>query len=175
MNLLDLIHRTSFLGQEFLTWLWYRSDQQGGVFNLGGEHGEIEAWFDDRLVISSLAVDAQENLFKGGHPTTSAEAMTALQKGKKASEAKLRVIKGAKEWSFILKADNLAVGSVKIPAVLSKEYDDKFYERMMLLEELDQMVKALFKQFLLLRVSPEWEGEEIPAIQSWVAAGTTEA
>lgn len=175
MNLLDLIHRTAFLGGEFLTWLWFRSDQQGGVFNLGGELGEVEVWFDDRLVVSSLAVDAQENLFKGGHPTSSAEAMTALKKGKKASEAKLRAIKGAKEWSFILKAEGLQVGSVKIPAVLSKEYDDKFYERMMLLEELDQMVKALFRQFLLLRVTPAWEDEEIPAIQRWVADGAKSA
>ena len=108
MTLLDLIHRTAFLGGEFLTWLWYRSDQQGGVFHLGGEIGEIELWFDDRLVVSSLSVDAMENLFKGGHPTSSAEAMAALKKGKKASEAKLRAIKGAKEWSFILSPNSPA-------------------------------------------------------------------
>lgn len=170
MNLLDLIHRTSHLGPEFLTWVWYRSDQQGGVFSLPDPIGEVELWFDDRLVVAGLAVDAQENLFKGGHPSSSPEAMAALKMGKKAAEARLKLIIGSKEWSFILKADGLAVSGVKIPALLQKEEDDKFYERMMLLEELDDTLKALFKQFLDLRTSDAWEADEVPAIRRWIAA-----
>ena len=31
MNLFESINQTRFLGKEFLTWLWYRSESAGGV------------------------------------------------------------------------------------------------------------------------------------------------
>lgn len=169
MDLIDLINRTSFLGPEFLTWLWYRSEKQQGTFDAGGELGPFELWFDDKLTVGSPAVNAQENLFKGGHPATSLEARTALRLGKLASEAKLRVVRASQEWSFTLKADRLEAAGVKIPAVLSREDEEVLNERMILVEQLDMMLKALLTQFLVLRVSPEWEGDELPAMRHWVA------
>lgn len=170
MDLMDLINRTSFLGPEFLTWLWYRSDLQGGVFDAGGELGPFELWFDDKLVIAAPAVNAMESSFKGGHPASSVEARTSLRLGKLASEAKLRVVRASQEWSFVLKADQLQTTGIKIPAVLSQEDDEVLNERMILVEQLDTMLKALLRQFLELRVSPAWENDELPAIRAWVAS-----
>ena len=169
MDLIDLINRTSFIGPEFLTWLWYRSELQQGVFDAGGEIGPFELFFDDKLTIASPAVNAQENHFKGGHPATSAEARLALKLGKLASEARLKVQRASQEWSFSLKADRLEPSSVRIPAVLSREDDEVLNERMVLLEQLDAMLKALLRQFLVLRTSPEWESTELPAVRAWVA------
>lgn len=168
MDLLDRIHRTAFLGAEFLTWLWYESEQREGVFALDGDFGEFEVWFDDKLVVGSAAINAQENLFKGGHPTSSLEAKTALRLGKLAHEAKLRVVRGAQEWTFGFKAADLSLASVRVPAVLAKEHDEKFFERMELLEQLDQMVKGLYGQFLAARLTPEWATERLPKIHAWV-------
>ena len=174
MDLLDQIHRTAFLGPEFLSWLWYRADKTEGEFALykadgtkDTEFGPFELWFEDKLVVGSHAVDAQENSFKGGQPADSLEAHTALRLGKQAHEAKLRIVRGGQEWTFLFKALAFQVSGVKIPAVLSKEDDDRFYERMFLLEQLDQMVKGLFSQFLKRRLSPEWDAE-LTAIQAWV-------
>jgi hypothetical protein len=169
MDLIDLINRTSFLGPEFLTWLWYRSEKQQGVFDAGGEIGPFELWFDDKLTIGSPAVNAQENLFKGGHPATSVEARIALRLGKQPSDAKLRIVRASQEWSFSLKADRLEPTGVKIPAVLSREDEEVLNERMVLIEQLDTMLKSLLAQFLVLRVSPEWGETELPAMQRWVA------
>jgi hypothetical protein len=171
MDLLDLINRTSFLGPEFLTWLWYRSELQQGVFDAGGELGPFELWFDDKLTVGSVAINAQENLFKGGHPASSVEARIALRLGKQPSDAKLRIVRASQEWSFSLKADRLEAAGVKLPAVLSREDDEVLTERMVLIEQLDTMLKALLRQFLLLRVSPDWAAVELPAIQAWVASG----
>lgn len=171
MDLLDLINRTSFLGPEFITWLWYRCEKQGGAFDAGGELGPFELWFDDKLTISSPALNAQENLFKGGHPATSEEARTALRLGKQASDAKLRVVRAGQEWSFSLKADGLQTTGIKIPAVLSVEDSEVLNERMILVEQLDAMLKKLLADFLRLRVSPEWEAVELPAMRRWVETG----
>lgn len=176
MDLLDQMHRTAFLGAEFLTWLWYRSELQEGVFTLneklmGAEDAppSFEVWFDDKLIVGSHLVDAQENHFKGGHPTSSLEARTALRLGKLATEAKLRIVRGTQEWTLSFKAANFSLGGVKVPAVLAKEDDEKFYERMFLLEQLDQMMLGLYGQFLAIRLGESWEKEELPQIRTWIA------
>lgn len=174
MDLLDQMHRTAFLGSEFLTWLWHCSDVNEGNFDVGdvvqdalGGGGDFELWFEDKLLMGSPTVDAQENHFKGGQPTTSLEAHTALRLGKLAREAKLRIVRGTQEWAFSLKADSLTLNGVKVPAVLAKEENEAFTERMELLEQLDWMIKALFAHFLRLRLSPQWHSDVLPALQSW--------
>ncbi len=172
MDLLDSIHRTTFLGAEFITWLWFKSEHNDGVFDIGdAEFGSFDVLFEDKLTVGSMTVNAQENHFKGGHPTSSLEARSALRLGKLAHEAKLRIIRGSQEWSFLLKGHMLATASVKIPAILSKESDDKFYERMYLIEQLDRIIKGLFSQFLAIRLANAWEAEELPAIRAWIAGG----
>ncbi|MCB9554148.1 MAG: hypothetical protein H6705_20155 [Myxococcales bacterium] len=174
MDLLDRMHRVAFLGPEFLTWLWFRSETGGGEFALDPEWGDFELWFEDKLLVGSVVVNAQENLFKGGHPAASLEARTALRLGKFATDAKLRIVRGAQEWVFGLKASDLVPSGIKLPAVLSKEDDDQFYERMFLLEQLDTMIKGLFGLFLKLRVSKRWLDDELPTIQRWIKGDDVE-
>jgi hypothetical protein len=97
-----------------------------------------------------------------------------LRLGKFATDAKLRIVRGAQEWVFGLKATDLVPSGIKLPAVLSKEDDDQFYERMFLLEQLDTMIKGLFGLFLKVRVSPRWMSDELPTIQRWIAGGDVE-
>ncbi len=174
MDLLDKMHRVAFLGPEFLTWLWFRSETGSGEFALDPEFGDFEVWFEDKLVVGSATVNAQENLFKGGHPAGSLEARTALRLGKFATDAKLRIVRGAQEWTFGLKANDLVPSGIKLPGVLSKEDDEIFYERMFLLEALDTMLKGLFGLFLKVRVSPQWAADELPTIQRWIAGEDVE-
>ncbi len=39
MDLVDLIAEKRFLGQEFLTWLWWKSEERGGSVSLPGPGG----------------------------------------------------------------------------------------------------------------------------------------
>lgn len=179
MALLDQIHRTAFLGAEFLTWLWFRSEHDEnftvGEMDTGESLEPFELYFDDKLTVGSAIVNAQENLFKGGHPSSSLEARTALKLGKLAHEAKVRIMRGTQEWSFVLRAENIAVSGVKLPAVLSREEDDRFYERMFLQEELDHMIKGLFAVFLRRRLADSWESVDLPAIQAWIRGEEVDA
>ncbi len=58
MDLIDRIHHTRFLGREFLTWLWYRTELQEEIFRLENAPPMMIS-FDDRLVLEA-AVDATE-------------------------------------------------------------------------------------------------------------------
>ena len=113
-------------------------------------------------------MNAQENLFRGGHPTSSLEAHAALRLGKLATEARVRLVKGAQEWTFVFKSAELSVSAVQVPAVLSKNDEDRFYERMFLIEELEKMINFIYRTFLEVRVSEAWTNDLLPRIRTWV-------
>ena len=168
MSLLDDVASAEFLGSEFLTWLWYMEEQNEGCFELDGELGDVELWFDDRLTMASAALDDQEDSFKGGRPTNSVEARAALKLGKLVQSAKVRLIQGDQEWSCTLKASPLSMSGIKLPEMLSQDLHAAFFERMMLLDHVDTLFKGLYRRFLSARLGTEWDEVHLPALHAWV-------
>ena len=123
MDLVSRINNTSFLGREFLTWMWFRAEGNEGIFKLGERY--VEVYFDDKLTLEALGDIKETNVIKSEAPTETEEARASLQSGKHVAEARLRFVAEQKQWAVTLKADDLAMGSLKIPGILSKEDDDK--------------------------------------------------
>lgn len=174
MDLSDRIKRAEFLGAEFITWLWFCETTQDGIFDLGGDLGQIEVGFEDRLTMSSTALDEQENSFKGGRPSMSLEAQTALRLGKLARQAKIRITQGEQEWQLVLRSAPLMMSAIRLPEITTKGGQTQFYERMFLLEHLDRLYRALYQYFLTLRLSERWEEEVLPLLNQWIAHGEIE-
>lgn len=187
MDIITAINSTRFLGREFLTWLWYRSSNQDGVFHLTdgptspaapragrpggsaeGAGGTIELWFDATLTLEAQGEVKEQNVIKAEHPTETPEAHAAILTGKVVSAARLRVVSGQKQWTFGIKGETLGLSSIKIPALLSREDDDQLYERFMLVEEIEDIVNSLYQQFIELRMDDDGWRPEIQAIRSWV-------
>jgi hypothetical protein len=166
MDIINRINATRYLGREFLTWLWYRSATQQGIFELAD--GAVEVWFDARLTLESQGDLKEQNVIKAESPTETTEAHAALLTGKLVSEARLRIVSGQKQWSLAMKGDTLGLSGVKIPALLSREDDDQLYERFMLIEEIEDMIGALYRQFMELRLDDSLWRPEIQAIRTWV-------
>ncbi len=167
MDLIDLINTRRFLGAEFLMWLWFRADCFDGIMEVDG-HGSLEVIFDDALTLEAYLAETERNDFRGGAPAFSAEAKTALRHGKRSEKAKLRIIKDAREWVFTLKAESMDLSGMKIPAVLSKEDSEVFFERMYLLEEIEEIIENIYREFLGIRLSERWIDDYLPAMQKWI-------
>lgn len=168
MNLFDSINQTRFLGKEFLTWLWYRSELQGGSFTVGAEDN-VTLWFDDKIVLELAFDNVREvNTIRGENPTGTEEAKAALRMGKKVAVAKLGMSKASRDWSFSLNGEELAMSGVKVPALLAAEEDEQVLERLTLLEELEVAVDDLYRQFMTLRTDLTAWKTELKAIQTWV-------
>lgn len=166
MDIINAIESTRFLGAEFLSWLWFRAEATGGNLDLEG-HGEIEVIFEDRLVLETVAGDRERHVLSGLAPGLTREAGVALEMGKSAVEAKARIIKDSRAWSFSLVAQDLALKSIRIPKVLSSEDDDRFQERLYLMEELESIIESLYQGFLELRLSDGW-ASQLEEIRGWV-------
>lgn len=172
MDLVDLIQTRRFLGGEFLMWLWYKGECLDGLMNIP-EHGNVEIWFDDQMTLEAYLAETERNDLKGGSPAYSPEARIALRQGKRVSKVKLGILKEGREWALSLKAESMDMSGVKIPALLSREEEEQFYERMYLLEELEDIMKALYKEFITIRLSTYWDSAILPKMREWIQSDET--
>jgi hypothetical protein len=164
LDLVDLIEKRRFVGQEFLVFLWFESELFEGRFDVPG-FGPAELWLEGQI---TLTQDKEQSKLKGSAPSAAPEAHEALRQGKLPTQARVRISRGELEYAFLFTADKFALSAVKLPSLVKEETDEQFYERMYLLEELESLLGALYGEFLALRLSTLWETDAMPAIRAWV-------
>jgi len=163
-DLIERIERNRFAGREFLLWLWFESELfETNLAPTGAP--QCAMWFETRM---TLSFERDESVLKSAMPAASPEAKEALRQGKLPKEARLRMNAGEREFAWMLRGDTLALASVSIPAELKDKGDEVhevFYERMRLLEELEAILEALWRDFLTLRLSEAWNTTLVPMLK----------
>ncbi|AKT43716.1 hypothetical protein [Chondromyces crocatus] len=171
MDLVDLIEKRRFLGREFLLWLWFQGDLRENRFDVE-DFGPCDIQLEGQL---TLTQEKEQSRLKGAIPSAAPEAREALRQGKLPTQARMRIERGELTFTFVLQSDSLALSGVRIPAQVKEEEDERFYERMYLVEELEAMLGALYSEFLAQRLSTSWEQTVAPAIRAWVRGETVDA
>lgn len=174
MDLVDLIAEKRFLGQEFLTWLWFKSEERGGAINLPGE-GDIQVVFEKHLLLEHGEGTSREKVICHGLQAELKEARTGLATGKKIEQARIYLARNDYEWRLSLKGSLLEYRNVKPPKAMSQSEESgdpaaqegRFLDRIGMLEILTRTIDELFRIFLKTRVSPEWPGE-LAKIRAWI-------
>jgi hypothetical protein len=165
-DLLERIESTRFLGSEFLLWLWLRAELINQPIELG-DFGSYDVWLDNHLTLQS-DIDPNERVtVRGAAPSGSPEAREAVRSQKFPVRARLALRNEERDFACVLVAQRYAVASGKIPAVLTKDTDDAFQERMTLVERLSLSLDRLYAAFLAERLSDIWQKGWEPAIVSW--------
>jgi recombination associated protein RdgC len=174
MDLVDIIVEKRFVGQEFLTWLWFKSEERGGTVYLPGE-GDIQVVFEKHMLLESGEGESHERLICRGLQTELQEARTGLRMGKKLEQARIYLAKGEYEWNLTLSATLFEYRNVKLPKTLSsgEESSDpvaqegRILERLGMAEEVMRTLDELFRVFLKLRVSNGWPDEQAK-LTTWI-------
>ena len=176
MDLVDIIAEKYFLGQEFLTWLWYKSEERGGSIDLP-DIGDLTVVFEKHILLESGDGDSFEKVICQGLQAELKEARTALRMGKKLEQARILLGRGEYEWNLTIKASRFEFKSVKTPKTMadSEETDDpdavegRILEKIGLYEEALHLVDELFRLYLKIRLSASW-AEELTKVQNWINA-----
>jgi len=174
VDLVDRIETTRFLGGEFVLWLWFSRDVLDGVLAIPGQ-GVVEIALESSLVLVDPLEDKERVTIRGRDPLGSPEAEHALLLGKLPRQVGLRFTFDQNEWVAMLDAASFALSSVKLPALLSEGEEEHFHERLRFLEQLHDLVQGLYRQFLRVRLSPEWESGLLPAMQRWLRGEVLDA
>lgn len=167
MGLLESIEGATFLGEEFLTWLWFRSETAPDI-DLG-DLGAVTVELGDPLTLrGGESDDAVQVGLKGERASASAEARAALREGKKLCKCRLRLKRDEIAWPCALNADDLGVGSLGLPVPKGVPMPDGLIMRAEKIEEFTQIYFRLFETFLDLRLREDQWDDVLGAMRKWV-------
>lgn len=179
MDLVDLMVEKRFLGQEFLTWLWWKSEERGGSVELPGL-GDITVVFEKHMLLESGEGESSEKIICSGLQAELQEARTGLQMGKKLEQARVVIGHNDYEYVFTFAAALMEYRNVRLPKTEATENDKSanpeevegmILERIFLFEELIKLVNELFRLFLNVRLGTEWR-DELNKIRQWVGSAS---
>ncbi|HDQ39866.1 MAG TPA: hypothetical protein ENN39_02395 [Desulfonatronum sp.] len=159
------------IGQDYLTWLWFRSEQNNGQWQTV-EGAPFGLAFEGRVMVQSGEGESLETAVCSGPGAELHEARTGLVRGKKVQQAKLRLEEDGHEWRVTVKAEDFSLSGFKTPKVdfhleEGQDPDGPFLEKMYLLERALFFFDQLFLRFLKLRFSSDWD-KELQALRSWL-------
>ena len=159
-----------FLGEEFLTWLWFRWETQGGEFTLSGGR-VVGVALDDFLTFAALNEDETEQTLRRGLPTRTAEARTALRQGRLLRKARLLLAEGDRQWTATLDGPTLSLSGVKLPddAEECESEADRTSDRAANWLTLHEIVQALYGVFLKERLRDDYRADGAEAMAAWMA------
>lgn len=159
-----------FLGEEFLTWLWFRWETEGGEFHLPGGR-VVGLALDDFLTFAAPSDDDTEQTLRHGLPTRTEEARTALRQGHRLRRARFLLAEGSRQWSATFDAREMTLVGVKLPEDAEEcESDvDRTADRAANWLALQEIVTALYGQFLRERLAPGYLGAGAEKQAQWMA------
>ncbi len=157
------------LGQEFLTWLWYRSEARPDAF-ADNSGNAFEVYMEHRVVVQGGEGDKLETASVSGTLSPLREARFGLATGKKVTRATVRLEQDGMGSRLSLKAEDFAVG-LKGPKLERAEPDDDpdalLLERLFLIDNCMALFDSLYASFLRLRLSPQWK-DEAQDVRRWL-------
>ena len=162
------------LGQEFLTWLWFRSET-GNVFRMETPEHDGEPFtvaMEQRIVVRGGEGENQETATVVGSFSPLREARLGLLTGKQVVRALVRLEKDGMDWQVTLKAEDFSINSLRTPPIsrddAAEDPDAVFLEKIYLLDQALDMLDEMFRQFLTLRLSPAAWQTEAKAVAEWM-------
>ncbi|MFO1077501.1 MAG: hypothetical protein U1E73_07220 [Planctomycetota bacterium] len=159
-----------FLGEEFLTWLWYRWETDGGEYALSAGRS-VGVALDDFLSFAAPSEDETEQTLRRGLPTRTAEARTALRQGRRLKKAKLIVAEGSRQWLCTLDAPTMTLSGVRLPedAEDIESPQDRTADRAANWLALHEVVSAVYGVFLRERLGSGYLADGGEKQAQWMA------
>ncbi|NLL82832.1 MAG: recombination-associated protein RdgC [Lentisphaerae bacterium] len=154
------------LGMDFLTWLWFFWESDGGVIRLSNGR-QAGIMLEGPLTFFREGEGAHEALLRKGSPLDSREAGVALVCGKKLKRVKLVIAEGEQVMTATVDSE-FAFRGLKLPKVEQLDAAGKFQERMIHIENYWSICFELYDRFLDLRVDTEAWAAVTNEIHEWV-------
>ncbi|MEW6744273.1 MAG: hypothetical protein AB1486_16085 [Planctomycetota bacterium] len=166
ISIADLSADTAFLGDEFLTWLWFRMETGEGTLDLPG-FGEVGVAFDRYLEFHDELSGARLSLRSDAVSRTT-EAQAALSVGKKLRRARLVIGWLDQNIELTVDGSTLDLGGLKLPRPTAEDSREREAEAAAALQTAASLVAALFTVFLRERLAPDFEPSTLEAMRRWV-------
>lgn len=165
------------MASEFLCWLWWLTERDGGRVSLDETRGHeclvLEAWVDDKLRFCVAGDSKVVAAFMGESTGSTPPARETLSIGRSVADLSLFLRREDRQYVVTIDAEHLHRRGLKLPAHAADGLEALVFERMFLVEEVDYLLDRLFCQYALVRTSSRWL-TVVAAIREWAAAPVDE-
>jgi hypothetical protein len=156
------------LGRDFLTYLCYRSDSGAGIVDVSENVKQFFIWIDGKIVLEDDRGTPANTVSYSGDDFSTADLKQTIRAGKKVKEARLRIECGETIWAFTLKADRLEISGLKIDMPRTNDPDERFFDRILNIEALNNLLDDIYKQFLFDVSENRWREKGYQEFQKWL-------
>lgn len=199
MQRVDRIEKRRFVGREFLLFLWFESELFEGTLSTDA-HGSFGMWIERQLVLSAgpeatrikgmypaTNREAKEALLLGKMPESATFHVTRGDRELSFTLTAERLGISGLKLPTVLNAEEEEENTIEprrrakkkprggsVEQEAEREADERhesFYERMMLTRETEELIEALYRDFIRLRLSSAWKDVVVPEQQRWVKGG----
>lgn len=164
-------NRYKFIGNEFLTWLWFTIETNPSFFKTVDET-ITSLNLGNRIVLENSINDSSEIITIKGDDAGLEEGLLSLRKGAVVIEMNISYKTENQEWKFTLKGESLSFSGLKTPETGPVETKDDIegllLEKAYLYEKAIDLVTNLFNSFLKLRSTVAWNEKTVPEIKKWL-------
>ncbi len=163
-------NRYRFMGNEFLTWIWYIIENEDHVVRQCDQEA-VGLEVGNRMVLENRWANGKETISIKGDAVGLEEGLLSLDKGGSVTEINLIYKSGSLQWQFSLKGESLNFSGLKLPeSGAAEQLDDMegvVLEKLYLYEKPFQFVDALYRRFIELRLSDQWK-ETTAGMIKWI-------
>lgn len=170
-DVLIAFRRYRFLGPEFLTWLWYITENEPEtVSKAAGEPAVLVV--GNRIALEKKRADDVEKVSIRGETAQMDEGLLALSKGAMVTDVNLSLEAGGLKWTFNVRGEDLAVSGLRTPATgpvtVKDDIEGALLEKLSLCEKPLKVLDALYKHFISLRITEAWKTTHLPQMKKWL-------
>jgi len=166
-------NRFKFIGNEFLTWLWFVIDTNQSYLKTVDET-ITSLYLGNRIVLENNINDAREIITIKGDDAGLEEGLLSLRKGAVVIEMNIYYKTENQDWTFTLKGESLSFSGLKVPETgpveTQSDIEGMVLEKCYLYEKPIVLMNRLFNNFLQLRSTVEWNKKIVPDIKRWINA-----
>jgi hypothetical protein len=168
-------NRYRFLGDEFLTWIWFQmeTDDQQSLFK-SVDADLIALEMGNRIVLENRRDDTLERITIKGEEANLAEGRLALRKGALVAEISLNFRSSDASWQFSLKGESLNLSNFKTPKIALPEGPEDLegfvLEKAYLYDKILQFIEKIYILFIKERLSTRWSSAVVPGIKKWMTS-----
>ncbi len=174
LDIATAYNKYGFLGNEFLTWLWFIIETDQNITQIMASKDPVAFHIGNSLVLENTLGDkSKEKITIKGDRAGLEEGTTALKKGAKVTEMNLVCTLGQEEeYNFTIKGDSFNITGLKTPASGGDGSDDELegmvIEKALLLFRITQVIDTLFLTYLDQRIADDWKNKGLRQMRAWI-------
>ncbi|MCU0590357.1 MAG: hypothetical protein MUC57_02665 [Desulfobacterales bacterium] len=171
LDLAVAYNRYRFLGDEFLTWLWFLIETDQNTFRvIDPDCTALE--IGNRIVLENRKNKSLERISIRGDDAGLEEGRLALKKGALLTELSLIFKTGEHQWQFSLKGESLNLSNFKTPGPplppSPEEMEIFLLDKTEQFNKITNFIELAFKAFIKIRVTSKWSAKVVPNIKKWI-------